>query len=66
MDDGFQPQFLLMGMLYRRGVYHIWGITPDDQIGPFVNPFAKSGKGVESCFRVNGTERGHGVKHLSN
>ena len=31
-----------------------------------VNPFAKSGNGVESWFRVNGAERGHGVKHLSN
>jgi hypothetical protein len=30
------------------------------------NPFAKSGKGVESWFRVNGPERGHGVKQLSN
>jgi hypothetical protein len=31
-----------------------------------INPIAKSGKGVESWFRVNGTERGHGVKQLSN
>jgi len=32
----------------------------------FVNPFAKSGNGIESWFGVNGAEGGHGVKHLSN
>jgi hypothetical protein len=38
----------------------------NNNTGHFINPFAKSGIEDKNRLRVNSTERGHGVKQLSN